>query len=301
MPLAELTPAAAEAILLVWLFAFGACVGSFLNVVIYRLPAGKSLVFPGSHCPACEHPIRWHDNLPVVSWFVLRGRCRDCGSRISFRYPAVEAITGGLFLAVGAVEGISGGANLPLEPVLSVKGMLLPPLDLGQSALVVLYHLVLLSTLLAAAMIEYDGHVPPNRLFGPALVVGGLSPLAWPYLHVVSPELALINRPYAAGMALGDAAAGLLLGGLLALAFSWPRGRRGLHAAWAPACVGLFLGWKPAIVLAVAATVLALLSRGVGKLWPGRRSVPGTLWLGLSALGWILAWGWIVGRVPFLG
>ena len=66
-----------EAVWIIFLFALGACVGSFLNVVIYRLPRGESLVFPGSHCPACGEAIKWYDNVPLVSWLVLRGRCRS--------------------------------------------------------------------------------------------------------------------------------------------------------------------------------------------------------------------------------
>lgn len=79
-------------------FVFGACIGSFLNVCIYRIPAGKSIVRPGSHC-ACGAPIRWYDNIPIFSWFILRGKARCCGAHFSFRYPAVETLTGLLFLA----------------------------------------------------------------------------------------------------------------------------------------------------------------------------------------------------------
>jgi len=80
----------------------GALVGSFLNVVIARVPDGRSIVRPRSSCPACGHPIRWFDNVPLVSWFALRGRCRDCGSRISARYPLVEAATTAGFALVGS-------------------------------------------------------------------------------------------------------------------------------------------------------------------------------------------------------
>ncbi len=80
-------------------FVFGACMGSFLNVVIYRIPAGRSVVYPGSHC-ACSAPIRWRDNLPILSWLLLRGRARCCGRSISARYPTVEALTGLLCVAV---------------------------------------------------------------------------------------------------------------------------------------------------------------------------------------------------------
>ncbi|MFP4282463.1 MAG: prepilin peptidase, partial [Opitutales bacterium] len=76
----------------------GACVGSFLNVVIYRVPAGRSVVKPGSMC-RCGRPIAWYDNLPVLSWILLRGRARCCGARFSARYPAIEALTAFLFWA----------------------------------------------------------------------------------------------------------------------------------------------------------------------------------------------------------
>jgi leader peptidase (prepilin peptidase) / N-methyltransferase len=71
-------------------FLLGAIVGSFLNVVIARLPAGQSIVYPPSRCPACRHEIRWYDNIPILSYFILLGRCRDCGERISVRYPIIE-------------------------------------------------------------------------------------------------------------------------------------------------------------------------------------------------------------------
>jgi len=76
------------------IFIFGLCIGSFLNVCIYRLPAGKSIAFPPSHCPNCEAAIRIYDNVPVIGWLLLKGRCRDCGTRISWRYPLVELLTG---------------------------------------------------------------------------------------------------------------------------------------------------------------------------------------------------------------
>jgi len=76
--------------------AFGLVIGSFLNVCIYRIPREKSIVWPGSACPACGHPIRWHDNVPVFGYLFLRGKCRDCSAPISPRYPLVELLTGAL-------------------------------------------------------------------------------------------------------------------------------------------------------------------------------------------------------------
>jgi leader peptidase (prepilin peptidase)/N-methyltransferase len=99
-----------------FLFAIGACVGSFLNVVVYRLPRGMSIVAPPSHCPECETPLRWFDNIPVLGWILLGGKCRYCHKPISMRYPMVEAITGFLFvfyyvmffmLGIGAPAGMT--------------------------------------------------------------------------------------------------------------------------------------------------------------------------------------------------
>jgi len=81
-------------------FILGAAMGSFANVVICRLPRGESIIHPGSRCPSCGASIRWFDNIPILSYFVLRARCRSCGAPISFRYPLVEALTGSLFAAV---------------------------------------------------------------------------------------------------------------------------------------------------------------------------------------------------------
>jgi leader peptidase (prepilin peptidase)/N-methyltransferase len=85
---------------------FGLLIGSFLNVVVWRVPRGESLVSPPSHCPRCDTPIKPYDNLPVVSWLLLRGKCRQCGEPISARYPAVELLTGAVFAALAARIGL---------------------------------------------------------------------------------------------------------------------------------------------------------------------------------------------------
>ncbi len=91
-------------ILAFWVFVVGGAIGSFLNVVAYRLPRGQSLSYPGSRCPRCGHPIRWYHNLPMAGWLILRGRCFDCGGRVSPRYPAVELAVATLF--VGLAYGL---------------------------------------------------------------------------------------------------------------------------------------------------------------------------------------------------
>lgn len=93
-------------------FAIGAIVGSFLNVVIYRYPRGESVVFPSSHCPRCGVPIHWYDNVPILSWFVLAGRCRGCHEPFSPRYPLVEAANALFYLAIVLRAGVSVAAVL---------------------------------------------------------------------------------------------------------------------------------------------------------------------------------------------
>src|SRR6266550_4282072 len=86
-------------LIIAFLFILGACVGSFLNVVVWRLPRGESLVSPPSHCPKCNHKLAWFDNVPILGWIMLRGRCRYCAAPISPRYPIVEFATAALFAA----------------------------------------------------------------------------------------------------------------------------------------------------------------------------------------------------------
>jgi leader peptidase (prepilin peptidase)/N-methyltransferase len=94
-----------DPIFLAWAAFLGAAVGSFLNVCIARLPVGESVVKPRSRCPKCSEPVRWHDNVPILSWFVLRGKCRFCKERISWQYPAVEAATLVIWIGMAVVYG----------------------------------------------------------------------------------------------------------------------------------------------------------------------------------------------------
>lgn len=121
----------------------GLLAGSFLNVVAYRLPRRESLVRPGSHCPACEAPVRPWDNVPVLSWLLLRGRCRNCGERISPRYPLVEALTAALAVAVVALRWEE------------------PDIWLG---------LALVAVLVPTAVIDLDHRIIPNTLMATAAI-----------------------------------------------------------------------------------------------------------------------------------
>ncbi len=317
MLLAESWLSTQNVILAFWLFAMGGAIGSFVNVVVYRLPAGLSLIRPGSHCPTCKHPIRWHDNLPIAGWLVLRGRCRDCRSPIPTRYPLVEAISAVTFLALGVLEFLLRGANLPLRPEIQRGEVFGPPLDAAQLAGILAYHLLFFSTLMAALLIEYDGQRIPGRLWLPAMAVGGLAPLAWPWLHPV--PAALLPADWVGGLADGTAgaAAGAILGWLARPAVG-RRSAAGFFLALVGA--GLFLGWQSVIVLAVASVFMDGLSRGcrrlarrvgcdqlasasagppfgIGSGGPAAATAAlshPTLWLWMAALGWVLAWGPLV-------
>jgi len=138
-------------------FAFGACIGSFLNVVIWRLPRGESLVWPGSRCPACQSAIPAWANIPILSYLLLRGRCRTCRAPISPRYPMVEALTGALFAALLLAHGPS--ARLLVEWTIA-------------------------AALVAVIFIDIDHMIIPNWITLPGLVLGLVLSIAAPSLGV---------------------------------------------------------------------------------------------------------------------
>ncbi|MGD0898169.1 MAG: prepilin peptidase [Thermoguttaceae bacterium] len=276
-----------------WSGLVGAAVGSFLNVIIYRLPAGMNIAWPGSHCPQCRHPIRWFDNLPVLSWILLRGRCRDCRGPISIRYPLVEAGVAALFVTLSVAEVLSGGANLPVRPLAPGGGALLPDRSLAQLSAICTCHLLMLCTLLAAALMAADGKRPPRRSFLPVLLVGLAAPAAWPWLHPVHAWPALSDRPLTGLMdGLSGLVAGAVLGGLLAAIP--PRPLRGQAFVLGAASVGAVLGWHAAIPV----VGLAALAYALARLTAPRRLVidriPALAWLAAAALAWILAWTHLV-------
>lgn len=126
----------------------GACIGSFLNVVIYRIPAGLSILYPPSRCPHCLRQLAPRDNIPVIGWFLIKGKCRYCHTPVSWRYPAIEAFTAFLFWCVAAYFGTS------------------------QPILVLCFYALFLSWLLALAMIDIDTMTLPNSLTQSGLILG---------------------------------------------------------------------------------------------------------------------------------
>lgn len=197
---------------------FGILIGSFLNVVIYRVPAGISLIAPPSACPDCGNRIRPWDNVPVVSWLALRAKCRDCGQKISARYPLVEAGTGFAFAAVALVA-------LAMAPRLAQ----------GQEAIagsvVLVAYLYLAAITVALGLIDLDVHKLPNRIVLPAYLVAGVLFLA---ASVLSGEYSALVR---AGI--GMAALFVLY---FVMAVTYPGGM-GLGDVKLAGVLGIFLGW----------------------------------------------------------
>jgi leader peptidase (prepilin peptidase) / N-methyltransferase len=203
------------------LFLFGLVFGSFGNVVIWRLPRGDSLSHPGSQCPKCHASIRWHDNVPLLSWLVLRAKCRKCGAPISWRYPAVELLSGLLWLAAGVRFG-STLATL--------------------AAVVFLYLLLLLS------FIDWDTMRLPNALVGILFGVGVLGATVSQFANVsVIPVLAWTGGGPLAQPLVG-AAVGAILGGgvvlLISLTYAAVRKTQGMGMGDVKllAAIGVYLG-----------------------------------------------------------
>lgn len=241
----------------------GLAIGSFLTVVAHRVPAGASIVAPGSHCPGCEAPIRPVDNVPVLSYALRRGRCRSCGVRIPLRYPLTELATGALFAALAA--RVPGGWSLAAYCVLGAALVVLCVIDL---------ELLRLPTpiLLAAA-----------ALGAPLLLAASAASGTWS---------ACTHAAIAAGVCGGA----LLLVWLLV-----PRGI-GLGDVRLATLCGGFLGWLGYRVTAVgfmaaflSAGIVALVLLGVGRA--GRRTrLPFGPFLGLGAMVAVL-WGTDLARL----
>jgi leader peptidase (prepilin peptidase)/N-methyltransferase len=235
----------------------GLAIGSFLNVVIWRVPRKESVVRPPSHCPQCETPIRPADNIPVVSWLRLRGKCRHCANPIPVRYPLVEAACGVLFAAVALRFGT----------------------DWALAA-----YLVLTAALLAISIIDLEHFIVPDRITAPltvsALALLGLAALAeengWRYGRALLGGLAffafllLLNLLYPRGMGMGDVKLSFSLG----LYLGW--------LGWGQVFLGGFLAFLLGAVVGVA-----LIATGV----KGRKDfVPFGPFLALGTLITVL-WG----------
>ncbi len=211
----------------------GLVVGSFLNVVAYRLPLGESLVLPGSHCPSCSVPIKAYDNVPVLGWVLLRGRCRSCRTPISARYPLVEALTAALAVVTVLVKH-------------SVSDIAL--------------GLVLVAVLVPIALIDLDNRIIPNKITLPAAIIAVgigliLAPGKVPEQLIAGAAaggfLLMFALAYPKGMGMGDvklaAVLGLFLGRSVAVALLVGVLSGALFGAAVMARLGVAQGRKTAV------------------------------------------------------
>jgi leader peptidase (prepilin peptidase)/N-methyltransferase len=244
----------------------GAIIGSFLNVVIHRVPREESIAFPASHCPSCDTAIRPYDNIPVISWAVLRGRCRACRAPISARYPAVELLTGVLFALTYLLHS---GLTLSLP-----------------------FDLVFVAAILALVFIDAEHMLLPDAITYPGIVLALVARGLVPNLYGVA-SLGGAETP-AWLLSLLNAVLGALAGGgfLWLVGWLWERARgveaMGLGDVKMMFMVGAFLGW-PLTFLTIFVGVLTGSVAGVGAmLRRGERDMqmllPFGIFLGLGSL-----------------
>ena len=249
-----------DALLLVMLGAFGLAVGSFLNVVIVRVPSGESVLRPPSKCPQCESPIAPRDNIPVLSWILLRGRCRSCGKEIPAGYPLVEAANAVLWV----VAGIRYGATWPLVP-----------------------YALLFSVLLALSVIDLELYLLPNKITYPAMIVSVPAVVALSYAATDNP-----GRHITASLASGLLYSGFLAVMLIGFELVTKKQGMGMGDVKLAVILGIWVGWiEPVLVVysLIAASILGLIV-GVGVLLVRRESRPYPFgpWLAMGAMAVII-------------
>jgi leader peptidase (prepilin peptidase)/N-methyltransferase len=236
---------------------FGALIGSFLNVVVYRVPRGRSVVSPPSACPSCGHKIRGEDNIPMISWLILRGKCRDCRAPIAIRYPLVELGTASFFGLVCAWTT----SSLADQSAMDMSGA-----TLAVAALRLVAFLYLAAVSVALTLIDLETHRLPDKIVLPAYLVGtvllgsaalvsgdvgrllsagvGLAALWLLYF--------LMAVLYPGGMGFGD----VKLAGVLGLFLGW--------LGWGPLVVGAFSAFLLGGIFALVLLVSRLVSRKGG-------------------------------------
>ena len=238
--------------------ALGAATGSFLNVAIYRMPRGESVVAPRSHCTTCERVISWYDNLPVLSWLLLRGRCRGCGQSFSIRYPIVEALTAILLLGLSLQFGWTLGLA---------------------------FAFYFACSLLVVTYIDLDHQIIPDRITLPGIAVGLV-------LALVAP--AEMRWPAVQSWAIGTLVGGGILW-VVAWGYELATGREGMGGGDIKllAMIGAFLGWQGVLLSLMLASFIGSI---VGVGWMVARgadsklAIPFGPFLSLGALV-ALFWG----------
>jgi leader peptidase (prepilin peptidase)/N-methyltransferase len=251
------------------IFIFGAIIGSFLNVCIYRLPKGRSIIVPGSHCPNCGAKIHWYDNAPILSYIILAGKARCCKARISFRYFLVEVLTAAAFLILFTFFGLSAKFFA---------------------------YSVMLSGLIIATFVDFEIQEIPDEVS-----IGGLA--AGLVLSMVFPSI--LNESAVLGGFL-NSFAGALLGGLSIYAmgmlgeFAFKKEAMGGGDVKLLAMIGAFLGWKLTLLTFFMAPIFGSVVGIALKIKEGKETIPYGPYLSLAAVVSML-WGDRLLRALFHG
>jgi len=190
---------------IILLFILGLAVGSFSNVCIYRIPGNESIIYPASHCPKCHSSISLKDNIPLLSYILLKGRCRNCKSRISIQYPAVELLTGLVYVIIYQIYG------------LSVQSLI---------------YIILSSALIVITFIDLNEQVIPEVISIPGIVIGLILSFFIPYISFVNSAL---------GIVIGG---GIILVIRLAGSLIFKKESMGIGDIELAGMIGAFLGWR---------------------------------------------------------
>jgi leader peptidase (prepilin peptidase) / N-methyltransferase len=243
----------------IFVFALGICIGSFLNVCIYRMGLEQSVVKPSSHCPKCKKPIRWYDNIPLASYIVLRGRCRDCREKISPRYFFVELLTGLIFLALFNRFGLTYSFFI---------------------------YALFASGLIVATFVDFDFRIIPDEISVGGLVVGLFLSGLYPALH----------QAPSWWQSLLQALLGVLVGGgvlwvLGAIGdFIFKKESMGGGDIKLLAMIGAFLGWKLALLALPLASVIGAVVGIIEKIRTKSSVIAFGPYLAIAALAGLF-WG----------
>lgn len=243
----------------IFMFCLGATVGSFLNVCIYRLPKKESIVHPGSHCPHCNHPINWYDNIPFISYLVLKGHCRHCGAKISFRYFAVELLTALLFLLLFNYFGLS---------------------------LTFWIYVVFCSSLVVVSFIDIDIREIPDEISLSGILIGLVLSVIFPQLQDTGLRKLAFLRSFLGIIAGGG---GIYFTGLVGDAI-FKKESMGGGDVKLMAMVGAFVGWKLALVTFFLAPCFGAIVGIIVKIKKGEGLIPYGPFLSLATLISVI-WG----------
>jgi len=283
------------------LFVLGATIGSFLNVCIYRIPVGKSLIWPDSHCGNCFQPVGW-DNIPIIGWVLVGGRCRHCGVKLSLQYPLVELMSG----------------------VLAAMGYWVWVVERGEPAMVAGVYIALALTLVVATFIDLRWRIIPDSITYGMMAAGPVLGLVYPRLMetsvsefgnwtglaVVGPAFGWLNEHVHAG-GLAAAVLGLAAGWVLIRVLRWVatqvfrKEAMGLGDAKLLAGIGGLLGWKAVGPIFLMAVFLGAVIGIVVWVRTRRRDIPFGPYLAAGTLAAMLfgnqIWKWYLGLMHIAG